>query len=217
MYTKRIKDIPVFNSHETKKGKNKMVHELISKRYSTRAFADTNVEDSKIKLLFEAARWSPSSRNEQPWRFIYAEKADTEGHKKIADLLSDSNKIWAENAPLLILTIARIDSEITKQLNRSAFYDLGGAVANLTVQGISMGLFVHQMGGFNGLKARDVFSIPDNYEPVTILAVGYKGDAVFLPETLQKREFAPRIRKDLEQIVFREKFGQTIAQEDIEH
>lgn len=186
-----------------------MIHEVISKRYSTRAFSGNKIEEDKLRDLFEAARWSPSSRNEQPWRFIYAVKDDTEAYKAFLNILSERNRLWAENAPLLILTIAKVDSDVNKLINRHAFYDLGGAVATLTVQAMSMDLCVHQIGGFNALLAREYFEIPDNFEPVSILAIGYKGSPDKLPADLKSREEAPRKRKDLREIVFCDKFGKT--------
>lgn len=197
-----------------------MIHELISKRHSTRAYSDKIITEEELKDLFEAARWSPSSRNEQPWRFIYATKEDPEEYSKIADLLNESNKIWAQNAPLLILGIVKLDSDFTKQLNRAAFYDMGGAVANLTTQAVSMGLAVHQMGGFNLLKAREVFEIPENFEPAIVLAVGSKGNIEDLPESLKQRELTPRRRKELSELVFKEKFGypaDNLSQKEVQY
>lgn len=184
-----------------------MLHEIINRRVSPRAFSEKQISEEQILDLFEAARWAPSSRNEQPWRFIFAEKCDETNFKKMSDILFENNRIWAEKAPLLILTAAKLDSGITGQINKYAFHDLGLAVANLTFQATSSDLYVHQMGGFNAEKARILFEIPENYEPVSVLAVGYKGDPDTLPEVMRVRENAPRIRKELDDIVFKEKFG----------
>lgn len=184
-----------------------MIHEFISKRFSTRAYSDHKINANLISDLFEAARWAPSSRNEQPWRFIYAEKENPEEFEKLASTLNESNRIWAQTAPLLVLTIAKLDSDVTRQLNRSAFYDLGGAVANLSIQAVAMGLSVHQIGGFNALKARELFDIPENFEPVTILAIGVRGSVESLPEALMLREIGPRKRRTLAEIIFKGKFG----------
>lgn len=184
-----------------------MIHPYISERYSSRAISGKEIDKLKITDLFEAARWSPSSRNEQPWRFIYAVQSEPEEYSKLLSILNESNRIWAQNAYLLILAIAKLDSDYSIQLNRAAFYDLGGAVANLTVQAVSEGLLVHQIGGFNTLNAREIFSIPDNYEPVTVLAVGYKGSIEDLPENLRQRETAVRVRKNLDDLVFTDSFG----------
>jgi nitroreductase len=106
------------------------------------------------------------------------------------------------------LTIAKLNINSTEQINRHALHDLGLAIANLTFQASAVNLYVHQMGGFDQQKARDIFMIPDNYEPVTVLAVGYKGDLKSLPANLKNRELSERIRKDLSDLVFSEKFGQ---------
>jgi nitroreductase len=185
-----------------------MIHEIIKNRYSTRAFSEKPVDREKIVSLFEAARWSPSSRNEQPWRFIVGLKEEPVTFNKIAEILNPANRIWASKAPLLILTIAKLNINSTEQINRHALHDLGLAIANLTFQASAVNLYVHQMGGFDQQKARDIFMIPDNYEPVTVLAVGYKGDLKSLPANLKNRELSERIRKDLSDLVFSEKFGQ---------
>ncbi len=186
-----------------------MLHEIIKNRYSTRAFSDKSIDTDKILSLFEAARWSPSSRNEQPWRFIIGLKDDQAVFNKIANILNPKNKIWAAKAPVLILTIAKLNVNSSDQINRHALHDLGLAIANLTFQASAIDLYVHQMGGFDQEKAREIFMIPDNYEPVTVLAVGYKGDPDLLPENLKIREISERKRKDLSEIVFSEKFGET--------
>lgn len=184
-----------------------MLHAIIKKRVSPRAFSDKQLSVEQVYELFEAARWAPSSRNEQPWRFIYAERCDEDSFNKMTDILFENNRIWAKNAPLLILTVAKLDSGVTGQLNKYAFHDLGLAVANLTFQANSNDLYVHQMGGFNAEKARILFEIPENYEPVSVLAVGYKGNPDSLPEVMRVRENAPRTRKELDDIVFKKKFG----------
>ncbi len=186
-----------------------MIHDIIKNRYSTRAFSEKAIVGEKILSLFEAARWSPSSRNEQPWRFIFGTKEDQTTFNKIAGILNPSNHLWAYKAPLLILTIAKLNINSSEQINRHALHDLGLAIANLTFQASALDLYVHQMGGFDQKKARDIFKIPLNYEPVTVLAVGYKGDLKILPENLKVRELSERKRKDLREIVFSGKFGKT--------
>jgi len=186
-----------------------MIHDIIKNRYSTRAFSEKTIGKERILSLFEAARWSPSSRNEQPWRFIAATKEDQATFNKIAGILNPTNLMWASKAPLLILTIAKLNINSTDQINRHAYHDLGLAIANLTFQASSFDLYVHQIGGFDQQKAREKFKIPANYDPVTVLAVGYKGNLELLPENLRIRELSERKRKDLSDIVFSEKFGKT--------
>lgn len=184
-----------------------MIHELLRKRYSPRSFADKNIKPETMAGLLEAARWSPSSMNGQPWRFIIAEKNDVSDFRNLLSVVNEHNRIWAKNSAALILTIAKLDYDTTGKYNIHALYDLGNAVANLTFQATSEDLFVRQMGGFNAEKAREVFSIPIGYQPVSVLAIGYKGSPEMLPEDLKIREKAVRIRKDLNEIAFTGKFG----------
>ncbi|MGE5401754.1 MAG: nitroreductase family protein [Ignavibacteriales bacterium] len=184
-----------------------MLNETIKKRLSPRAFSGKAIEEDVIISLFEAARWAPSGGNEQPWRFIFASINDLENFNKIVDTMSEGNRAWARNAPLLIIGITKLDRGISKQLNKYAYYDLASAVAYLTIQATTVDLFVHQIGGFNPAIIREQFEIPDNYDPAILLAVGYRGDPGTLPENLRVRELAPRIRKPLEELVFSGKFG----------
>ncbi len=184
-----------------------MIHELLAKRYSPRALSNETIDTEKIVDLLEAARWAPSSMNEQPWRFVIARKEDKSDFHKILGVLNETNILWAKNASLLILTIAKLETDLSKQINKYALYDLGNAVANLTFQATSMDLFVRQMGGFNADKAIEVFSIPYDYSPVSVLAIGYKGNADNLPEFLNIRENSVRTRKNLDELAFTGKFG----------
>ncbi len=184
-----------------------MIHELLAKRYSPRALSDKTIDTEKIVDLLEAAHWAPSSMNEQPWRFIIARKEDSSDFHNILGVLNETNKLWAKNASLLILTIAKLETDSAKQINKYALYDLGNAVANLTFQATSMDLFVRQMGGFNPDKAIEVFSIPYDYFPVSVLALGYKGNPDNLPEFLNVRENSVRTRKNLDELAFTGKFG----------
>jgi nitroreductase len=168
--------------------------EVIQMRRSSRAYADRPVERDKINSLFEAARWAPSSVNEQPWLYLYATKDQHDLWTRIYETLTPGNKVWAGNAPLLILSLARKNFLRNEMPNLSARYDLGGANAILSIQAAHLGLNVHQMGGFDATKAKENLNIPDRYESVVILAIGYPGDAQLLPEHLKARELAPRER-----------------------
>lgn len=186
-----------------------MLHELIAKRYSPRAFSDKKIEQEKIISLLEAARWSPSSMNEQPWRFIVGAKGEGNTYDKIYDSLFESNQSWAKNAPVLILTVAKNNYEKNNHTNTHAEYDLGQAIANLTLQATALNLYVHQMGGFNSDKARELFNIPAEFKPMSVIAVGYLGDLEKLPEQFRSREKNKRERKRLSELVFDESFGHT--------
>jgi len=172
-------------------------HELldvIHKRRSKRAYLNKPIEQNTIDSLFEAARWAPSSNNEQPWVYIYATKDQTVLWNKLFETLNESNKIWAENAPLLVLSVIRKNFLRNDQPNHSAKYDLGAANAFLSLQATHVGLNVHQLGGFNRQKAIENMVIPETHEPVIMMAIGYPGIAESLPENLKLREQTPSER-----------------------
>lgn len=187
-----------------------MLHELIKNRYSTRAFAPDKIDTEILQSLFEAARWAPSSMNEQPWRFILALKDDPESFNKMLSLLNDTNRIWAIKAPLIILTTTKLRFTKNNQMNNFALYDAGQAMAYLTMQAYHMGLFARQMGGFNSEKAKEVFAIPDDFVPVTITAIGKKGDVNNLPELVREKEYTIRSRKQLDEILFAKRFNSPV-------
>jgi len=179
------------------------VHELIRQRWSPRAFSSAPVPREVMALLFEAARWAPSSRNEQPWRFVVSSAAeDPEGHARIASTLAPLNASWAARAPVLALVAAKTAFSTAGAPNPTALYDAGQAVAQLVLEATALGLVVHQMGGFDRQRARTALGIPDGYEPVAALALGYPGDAAELAPELRARETAPRTRLPLRDLVF---------------
>jgi nitroreductase len=170
------------------------VLDAIQQRRSRRAYSDKSVEVEKIHSLFEAARWAPSSVNEQPWLYLYATRDQTELWQKVFESLNEGNKVWAKNAPLLIVSLVRKNFIRNDHPNTSARYDLGGANALLSIQAAHLGLNVHQMGGFNADLLRENLKIPSTLDPVVIMAIGYPGDAQTLPDHLKIRELAPRER-----------------------
>lgn len=180
------------------------IHELILKRWSPVAFDPSPVDQEKIDQLFEAAKWAPSGRNAQPWRFLYASREMPE-YTLYYDLLFEGNQVWAGTAPLFILPLAQVVSDYKDRPNRLALYETGMAVSNLLLQATHMGLFVHQMGGYDQEKAREVLHIPDQFEPTVIMAIGYKGDIRQLPVEMEERETKERTRKDLCEFVMQGK------------
>ncbi len=184
------------------------VSELIRERWSPRAFADKPVPPEVLRSLFEAARWAPSSSNEQPWAFMVATREDPAAHAKLLSVLVDANQVWAKHAPVLGMAVSRLAFSQGGQPNRNAFYDTGAAMAYLTVEATVRGLFVHQMAGFDPRKAVEEFSIPAGCEPIAAFVLGYPGDAQGLPETLRVRELAARTRKPLSEFVMSGKWGQ---------
>lgn len=179
--------------------------DVIKNRRSRRAYSQGPVEEEKIKALFEAARWAPSSRNDQPWTYIYATKEQPELWNKLFDTLNEGNKTWAKDAYLLVLSLARKNSA-DGRLNTSAKYDLGGANAFLTLQATELGLNIHQMGGYDHQKAIDNLNIPDNYEFGVMMAIGYPGDTSSLSDHLKQREVAPRHRYIQKEFVMNKTF-----------
>ena len=181
------------------------VLEAIRQRRSRRAFSDKMVEPEKIRSLFEAARWAPSSLNEQPWFYVYATR-DQELWNKIFEGLKEGNKIWAQNAPLLVCSLARKKFIRFDSANPAARYDLGAANAFLSLQAAHVGLNVHQMAGFDHKTIIDNLGVPDRYEPLIIMAIGYLGDIETLPDNLKARELAPRERYVEEEFVMNKTF-----------
>jgi nitroreductase len=187
-----------------------MINELILKRHSPVLFSDRTVENEKLELLFEAARWAPSSNNQQPWRFIVAKKEDKDNFNRLFDCLSPGNQIWAVTVPVLILSIAETISSYNKKMNKYAFHDVGLAVGNLLLQATSMGLFVHQMGGYDNEKARNNLKIPHDYDPVAMIAVGYLAESYEgFPQELIEREKKTRKRNPLNEIVYSNMWGKS--------
>lgn len=186
--------------------KNKIIiHDLITKRRSTVLFSERTVGINTIISLFEAARWAPSSLNQQPWRFIYAHKEDS-FYLTLLSCLSPKNQEWAKNAPLLLCTIAQRVSDYKDRENIYAWHDTAMAYTNLVFQAISMGLSAHPMGGFDKEKTIQLLEIPERYEPVTFAAIGYKSSSDAFPDKLLKRENIKRTRKELHEFVFLGKF-----------
>ena len=184
------------------------VHNLIRERWSPRAFAGKSVEPAVLASLFEAARWAPSSSNEQPWAYLVATKDDAENFAKTLSVLVEFNAAWAKDAPVLVIAVSRLNFQ-NGQPNRNAFYDTGAATAMLSVEATARGLAVHQMAGFDHAKAKQVFEIPADCEPIAAIAIGYPGDPSALPEKLRDREVAPRTRKPLTEFVMSGRWGHT--------
>jgi len=174
---------------------------LIAERWSPRAFSDKPVAPDVLASLFEAARWAPSSSNEQPWAYIVATKEDAEDFAKLVSVLVPFNVTWAQHAPVLALAVAELSFAKNGTPNRNAQYDVGAASAWLTVEATSRGLFIHQMAGYDHDKARQVFGVPTGWEPIAAMAIGYPGDPDSLPQPLRDREVAPRTRKLISEFV----------------
>lgn len=184
------------------------ITELIRDRWSPRAFESRPVEQEKLCALFEAARWAASSYNAQPWYFIVATKNDPQNYQRVLDTFVEFNQGWAKNAPVLVLSVAGLKFEHNKETNRHAFHDVGQAAANLALQAAALGLQVHQMAGILPGKAREIFGIPEGFEAVAGIVIGYPGDPASLPDALRERELEARKRKPIDSFVFKGKWGQ---------
>src|SRR5580700_7946985 len=184
-------------------------NDLITHRWSPRAFATKPVPADVLRSLFEAARWAPSSNNEQPWAYLVATRDDAEAYAKTLSVLVEFNASWAKDAPVLILAVAGLKFDASGTPNRNAFYDTGAATALFTVEATHRGLGVHQMAGFDPAKAKQVFEIPEDWEPIAAIALGYPGEPHSLPQKLHDREVAPRTRKPLTEFVMSGRWGHT--------
>lgn len=174
---------------------------LLKQRWSPRAFRKEHISDENLEKIFEAARWSASSNNEQPWRFIYANKG-SEAYNKIIDCLSEFNKQWASNAPTLLLTAYK-EKDKNDNENFHALQDLGLSLGNMTVQAQYLGIALHQMAGVDWKKAETVFNVPKGYHISSAVALGYYGGAMeSLSPELQEEETKDRIRMPQKNFAF---------------
>ncbi len=180
-----------------------MLHEVIKKRKSIRQFDGEIIEPDKILSLFEAARRAPSAFNEQPWKFIVAEKINADAFDAVLETLVNKNREWAVNAPLLVIVLAKKILSRNQNSNRHYLYDTASAIANLTFQANSMDLYVHQMGGFDSEKVVEKFSIPGEYEVAVVLAIGRQP----VPDNQSNEVEIKLNRLPLENILFEKKFG----------
>ncbi|HUY91424.1 MAG TPA: nitroreductase family protein [Pirellulales bacterium] len=178
------------------------IHELIARRWSPYAFADRAVSDDDLRSIFEAARWSASSYNEQPWRYIVATKANPAEFGRLHACLVEGNQPWTKAAPVLALGCTVLNFAANGKPNAASVHDLGLASATLTFEATVRGLFVHQMIGILPDKARETYNIPEEVQPLTALAIGYLADPSVLAEQYRQRDLAPRPRKKLAEFVF---------------
>ena len=151
---------------------NFQINNLSEQRWSPRAFSGQPVETQKIQSILEAARWASSAFNEQPWRFIVGQK-DNEAYVNILSTLVDWNKLWAGNVPVLILNLAKKTFSHNGSQNVTFKYDLGQAVGIMILEAVNQNLYTHQISGFDSVKAAELFNIPDDFQAVSVTAIGY--------------------------------------------
>jgi len=186
------------------------ISSFIARRWSPRAFDAKRPLDKKtVATLFEACRWAPSFGNLQPWRFVVGMNFDYT-HKAVFDTLTDANKRWCKDAPMLFISMARLTKPSDNTPYAHPQHDLGLGLENLFLQAFDMGLYCHLMAGFSPDKARSAFGIPEGYQPMTAGAVGYPGQLEDLPEDLQKREVNPRERNPFSTFVFSQRWEQPL-------
>ncbi len=178
------------------------IHDLLARRWSPVAFDPRPLPAAQIATLLEAARWAPSCFNEQPWRFIVASRDDAAAFETALGCLVESNQAWAKNASLLLLTTTKKTFTKNGKPNRHAAHDVGLAVENLVVQATADGLIVHQMGGIERDAIRATYGVPEDFDILTGVAVGYPGDVSALSESLQERQNGARTRRPLGEIAF---------------
>lgn len=187
-----------------------LVLDVIRERWSPRAYDSSRViPQDELWRLFEAARWTPSSRNEQPWRFIVVDRvAHAATHEALVATMTAGNQAWAPLAPLLIVAAAKLTVGESAEVNRHALYDTGQAVAYLTIQAQSQGLAARQMEGFDRVTAAQVCEVPAGYDLAALIALGYPGAPDVLPnEKHRQLEVTPRARRSASDFVFAGTWG----------
>ena len=178
---------------------NKAIHN----RWSPRAFSDKTVTREMIKLLFEAARQAPSAYNVQPWNYYFVLRENQKAFNDIIEVLTGNNPGWAKEAQLLIISVLKKNFDHNNRPNGKALHDIGAANISIAIQASEMGLQVHQMGGFEKDKAAEYLKLDtENFEPVTIFAVGFPDEDRPLTEELIKRRKDSQTRKNPEDFVF---------------
>lgn len=180
------------------------IEKLFLDRWSPRSMSGEPIEKEELFRLFEAARWAPSSYNNQPWRILYARR-DTPEWPLFLDLLVDVNKSWAKNAAALVVIISKTTFDHNEKPSITHSFDAGAAWANLALQGASMGLVIHGMQGFDYDRARADLGIPAVFKVEAMVAIGKPGNIEALPEEIQKRE-VPNDRRKLSGTAFEGKF-----------
>jgi nitroreductase len=186
------------------------IHELMAERWSPIAFGEGAVDDEALGSLLEAARWAPSSFNEQPWSLLVARRDDAAAFGRLAACLVEGNS-WAQDAAVLLLGVAATQFSRNGKANRHAHYDLGQAFMSMALQAQALGLVTHQMAGFDADKARTTLDVPEGHDALVMMAVGHPGDVSRLPVAMAQREAAARSRKRLDDFVYGAGWGSAFA------
>jgi nitroreductase len=187
---------------------NPVEHDILpvfQHRWSPYVFdPDREVSKADLEAVFEAARWTMSAFNAQPWRYIVGVRGRAqETWDKVHASLLEGNQGWARNAPVIVLGLAETHYEHNGKPNGTAFHDLGAASASLTYEATARGLVVHQMAGIDPRKARELFELPEGLQPFTGLAIGYPGNLDEADEGFAQRDRRVRERKPVEELIIR--------------
>lgn len=188
------------------------IDDLLAKRWSGRAYdVNRQVSQQDIISLLEAARWAPSCYGDEPWRYIVCDKSTNKvAWDRAFSCLAEGNQSWAVNAPVLILALANTIFSHNDSDNRWAQYDTGAATMSLCIQASSLGLMVHQMGGFSAEKAAEIFSIPEQYTSMAMMTVGYQLPEDKIIGEMMERESSARKRNSLAEQFFDGEWGKSI-------
>src|SRR3954471_10829978 len=188
------------------------IDDLLARRWSPRAFdANRPVSREQLRALLEAARWAPSCNGDEPWRYLMWDRTrDAEGWQKAFDCLSEGNRKWCKNVPVLMLSCAGSIYGHSGKPNRFAPHDTGMADLSIALQAVTLGLIAHQMGGYDAQKAREAFGIPEEYTPQAMIAVGYEAAPDVLDDETKAKELKPRSRKPLETHFFEGAWGEGV-------
>ena len=183
------------------------IHDLMVQRWSPRAFTPRPLPRKDILTLLDAARWAASSFNQQPWHLLVATMEDEERFAQLLDCLVPGNQVWARNASLLIVTVTKRTFDHNGKPNVCAEHDIGLFAGQLVLQATALGLATHQMAGIEADKIRERYGVPEGYDPVTGIAVGYPGDPDSLPDDLREMELEARVRRPFDEFVFADGWG----------
>lgn len=184
------------------------VHTLIGDRWSPVVFEPRPVSSDAVGSLFEAARWAPSSYNDQPWSFVFAQREQTNDFQRLLQCLVEANQQWAKDAGLLVLSVARAELSRTGKPNKFAWHDVGAATQNLLLQATALGLHGHPMGGFDAAKAQADLQIPAPFQPAAMIAIGHlKADLTGVDQGTVQRQLGARDRRPLSELLHVGRWG----------
>lgn len=183
------------------------IHDLIAQRWSPYAFAPRPIPEEDLEMCLEAARWAPSSYNDQPWSFLLARRQDEEAFERLLGCLNPGNQAWARDAGALLLTVVRRAFHHNGKPNKACEHDIGLAAATLSVQATALGLHVHQMIGIDPDKARETYGVPEGHDVLTAIAIGYADTSRDRQDELAGRDAKSRSRRPLAETVFSGAWG----------